>query len=96
MKKIHNIRFTAILLLSVILLSSCATSGTEVTLPADTEALFPADEQPSVPDADDITYGETKVPVIYLTTRDGTQVTSKDEFSPCNVRFELNGIFEEY
>lgn len=65
-------------------------------MPADTEALFPADDQPSTPDADSITYSETEVPRIYITTSDGTQVTSKDEFSPCNVRFELNGIFAEY
>lgn len=95
------------LLLSVIsglicistLLSSCGTVAVDTyTPPADTDSLFGGTEAPITSEisADDIVYPEGELPKVYITTEDGKQVTSKNVYSTCNIRFEMNGIYEEY
>ena len=89
-------RLSAAALASLMMLSSCAATVEEsVTAPAATASIFPDDTEPTV-GINDIEYTEKTVPVIHITTANGKQVTSKKDYSSCNVRFELNGIFAEY
>ncbi|MBQ7010746.1 MAG: CotH kinase family protein [Clostridia bacterium] len=90
------LRLSAAALASLLMFSSCTAYVEEaVTAPAATASVFPEDAEPSV-GIDDIEYTEKTVPVIHITTSNGKQVTSKTDYSSCNVRFELNGIFAEY
>ncbi|MBQ5809469.1 MAG: CotH kinase family protein, partial [Clostridia bacterium] len=70
------------------------------TQPVETEELFDdtvtEDIDPEIVDPDEIDYPEGELPKIYITTADGKQVTSKDVYSVCNIRLEMNGVFEEY
>ncbi|MBQ7010747.1 MAG: CotH kinase family protein [Clostridia bacterium] len=79
------------------LLSSCGTVPVdEVTVPTETEPLFPDDTTADIPEDNHIVYPEGELPKLYINTNDGKQVTSKDIYSACNVRLEMNGVYENY
>ncbi len=81
------------------ILSSCGSAVNIYTPPAETESPFGVSaavtDAPEL-SADEIIYPEGELPKVYITTSDGKQVTSKNVYSTCNIRFEMNGVFEEY
>ena len=81
-------------------LLSCSKGAIDIyTPPSDTDSLFgDAEAVTDAPEltADDIVYPEGDLPKVYITTADGKQVTNKNVYSTCNIRFEMNGVFEEY
>ena len=89
------------MLLCIATLASCG-AGTlgAYTQPAETEPLFndtvTDDIATDSVDPDEIVYPEGEIPKIYITTPDGKQVTSKNVYSTCNIRLEMNDVFEEY
>ncbi len=96
MKK-RSVSVVAVLLATVSLLSSCGNPIKEPYEAITTSSLFdePAAEDTKIT-AEDIVYKNEKLPQIYITTADNFQVTSKKEYTDCEVRFELNERFAEY
>lgn len=88
----------ALLLCAATLLPGCAEITEQVTTPAETEDLFPEDTAETTEELkpEDIVYPEGELPTVYITTDDGKQVTSKNVYSHCNIRMEMNGVYAEY
>lgn len=86
-KTIFSIFCAIMLTLTVMTVSSCSDSAVTDSAVTDSETEAPETE---VLRAEDITYPNETLPKVYISTADGFQVTSKDEYSSCNIRFELN------
>ena len=41
-------------------------------------------------------YPDETLPIVHISTKDNFQVTSKDEYSACNIRFELNDRYAAF
>ena len=94
MKKAIISIFCAILLVcAVMIFSSCSDSAVTDSAVTDSETDAP---EADVLRAEDITYPSETLPKVYISTSDGFQVTSKDEYSSCNIRFELNDRYAAF
>ncbi|MBQ2732991.1 MAG: CotH kinase family protein [Clostridia bacterium] len=89
---------TSVIICLSTLLSACGKAVDVYTPPAETDSPFGEDPVTDAPElsADEIVYPEGELPKVYITTDDGKQVTSKNVYSTCNIRFEMNEVFEEY
>ena len=93
LKKTHK---TVSLLLCIYMLASCAPAiPRETVIPQTTSSLFENDDVTATKSIDDIAYESDGLPAVYITTADGKQVTSKDVYSDCTFRIELNDIYAE-
>ena len=95
--KTRSISLLSLLLAALFLLPSCGSTAVDIYEAVTTEALFdaPPTEEPPLT-AEDIVYEDEDLPSIHITTADNFQVTSKKEYTDCEVRFELNDRFAEY
>lgn len=93
MKKTVISIFCALLAAGVVFTcASCGDSTHSDTTVVDTEPAEPETELR----AEDISYPDETLPVVHISTADGFQVTSKDEYTACNIRFELNDRYSSY
>ncbi|MBQ2862633.1 MAG: CotH kinase family protein, partial [Clostridia bacterium] len=81
--------------LVLFVLSSCDTGAVDSVI-SDTEMTQAETERESEIQPEDIVYHEEEFPVVYISTADGFQVTSKTEYTECNVRIELNDRYSAY
>ena len=95
MKRVVLIFVCAFLWVSIMLsVSSCgkaadgssSDTGDNIDTATDTEPLR----------AEDIVYPDESLPCVYITTQDNFQVTSKDEYTSCTFRMELNDRYASY
>ncbi|MBQ1933430.1 MAG: hypothetical protein II370_00375, partial [Clostridia bacterium] len=92
----NALRTALSLLFTAWLLTSCSSSEPiKEFVPQSTEPLF-ENTEPEPLRAEDIVYESDTVPTVYITTANGKQVTSKDMYSDCTFRIELNGIYAEF
>ena len=86
---------TSVIICLSTLLSACGKAVDVYTPPAETDSPFGEDPVTDAPElsADEIVYPEGELPKVYITTDDGKQVTSKNVYSTCNIRFEMNDYF---
>lgn len=88
---------------TLILLISCS-SGNEPTPPETTDAVAeteietetPHENEPSETDPESIVYPDEELPAVYITTENKYQVTSKTEYTACNIRIVNNDRYSEY
>lgn len=92
----NALRTALSLLFTAWLLTSCSSSAPEQFIPQSTEPLFEETSALEPLRAEDIVYESDTVPTVYITTANGKQVTSKDVYSDCTFRIELNGIYAEF
>jgi len=88
----------SLLLLLTMLLSACNVpknpETTDTTDALTTEANIPETEDILTPE--EIAYEKEVFPEVHITTKNNFQVTSKTEYTDCNIRFVLNDRYSEY
>jgi len=88
---------TLLLSLSALALTSCKeNTPAQDTTDANTTDVTTEVTTPAYPDPDEVVYDKENIPVVYITTEDNYQVTSKKVYHDCTFRLELNGRYEEY
>ena len=92
MKRKTAVLLSFLLLICMIFPSCADTVEGIVTSSSDTEESKQKDPHSS----DGITYGDETVPSVYITTNNKFQVTSKDVYTQCTIRFENNERFSVY
>ena len=87
--------FCIVFVFVCLLLTSCSSENTNSTEAITEEQSEDQTTQEPI-DPDDIVYPQESIPKVYITTENGFQVVSKNEYSNCTIRLELNDRYSEY